>query len=60
MNEAIRNLARDYLKKMPGHRATIIDLAELANDEVDSGESLDNELYLMSSDLDEILSQEAK
>lgn len=48
-----------YIAIMPGKRAEIIEAAELAMDEINSGESIDNEIYLMCSHLDEIHDEEA-
>lgn len=49
---------KKYTELMPGMKPKILELAELAMDEIYSGESIDNELMLMCADLDELLDQE--
>jgi len=59
---AMQEIAKEvkkYVELMPRQRAKIIELADLASDEINSGESIDNELMLMCSELDELLDQEA-
>ncbi len=58
--EIIVNEAKKYIEIMPGRRAEIIDLADLALTEIDGGESLDNELELMVSELDTMHDEEFK
>lgn len=60
MNNQIAAEAMKYIELMPRKRIAILELAQLADDEVNSGESLDNELMLMASECDTLLDQEAE
>lgn len=57
--EISRAIAK-YIVAMPEKRAEILDLAVMARDEINDGESIDNEISLMIDSLEELLSQEEK
>ena len=59
---AMQEIAKEvkkYIELMPRKKKEIYELAQGAHDEIYSGESIDNELMLMCSELDELLDQEA-
>lgn len=60
MNYNISCEAMKYIELMPRKRNEILGLAQLADDEVNSGESLDNELSLMADECDALLDQEGQ
>lgn len=60
MNNQIAAEAMKYIELMPRKRIEILELAQLADDEVNSGESLDNELSLMAGECDTLLDQEGQ
>ena len=55
MNEHIRQIAQSYINDHPALASQIAELAGMANDEVNDGESLDNEIELMIDSIEELV-----
>lgn len=53
--QRVTDLARGTIEEHPEHKTAVIELARLALDEIDSGESADNELELMQDSINELI-----
>ena len=54
INQA-REFAKDFIGKHPQHKEEVIDLLQLMSDEIEGGESADNELNLFEGSCDDLL-----
>ena len=58
MNEQVKQIAQMYINNHPNLGSQIANLAEMANDEINSGESPDNEIELMIGSIQDLVNEE--
>ena len=51
----VRTIATAYIASHPQHKADIIDLAQMAVEEIQAGESADHEIELMVESIQELI-----